>query len=139
MSARPARDLARIRFFVDEDLAGVGLGLMRLRPDVVTGSHDPVTEVIPRKDEEWIPAVPERGWVAITNDRHIRTQFYERATGTTNLDSHRGCHQSLRGDPGPSSVSPRSARSCCANAGGCYAARLRTALRWSSLNSCHNR
>ncbi|WP_425466459.1 hypothetical protein [Prauserella muralis] len=52
---------------------------MRLRKDVVTGSHKPVADLIPRKDEEWIPAVARYGWVAITNDRHIRTRFYEAA------------------------------------------------------------
>lgn len=70
-------DLDKVRFFVDEDLAGLGLGLMRLRKDVVTGSHKPVAGLIPPRDEDWIRAVADRGWVAITNDRHIRTRHYE--------------------------------------------------------------
>jgi len=73
----PARgnvDLARVRFYVDEDLAGLGLGLMRLRPgDLVVASHPPIDELVPRDDLDWIPAVAARGWVAITNDKHIRT------------------------------------------------------------------
>jgi hypothetical protein len=40
-------DLAEVRFFVDEDLSGVGLGLMRLRNDVVVGGHEPVREFVP--------------------------------------------------------------------------------------------
>lgn len=81
-------DLDEVRFFVDEDLAGVGLGLMRLRDDVVTGSHAPIKELIPRRDEEWIPAVAQRGWVVITADRHIRTRFYEASAA---LDSRLRC------------------------------------------------
>lgn len=72
----PIPDLDEVRFFVDEDLAGVGLGLMQLRNDVVTGSHEPVL-FIPRRDEQWIPEVAKRGWVVITADRHIRTRHYE--------------------------------------------------------------
>lgn len=70
-------DLHKVRYFVDEDLAGVGLGVMRLRNDVVVGGHEPVRELVPRKDEDWIPVVAARGWVAITNDRHIRTRPHE--------------------------------------------------------------
>jgi hypothetical protein len=70
-------DLARVRFFVDEDLAGVGLAMMRLRNDVVVGSHDPVKDFVPHKDRDWIPVVAARGWVTITNDRRIRTRFDE--------------------------------------------------------------
>ncbi|MFD2419125.1 PIN-like domain-containing protein [Amycolatopsis pigmentata] len=62
---------------MDEDLAGVGRGLMHLRNDVVIGSLDPVSDLVPRKDEERIPEVAKRGWVAITADRHIRTRFDE--------------------------------------------------------------
>jgi hypothetical protein len=77
-------DLDKVRFFVDEDLAGVGLGLMRLRNDVVTGSHEPVKDLIPRKDAEWIPEVAQRGWVVITADRHIRTRCFEASAALTN-------------------------------------------------------
>jgi hypothetical protein len=84
----PLPELSKVRFFVDEDLAGVGLGLMRLRKDVVTGSHEPVKELISRKDETWIPQVAQRGWVVITNDRHIRTRFFE---ASATLDNHLRC------------------------------------------------
>jgi len=66
-------DLARVRFYVDEDLAGLGLGLMRLGSDLVVASHPPIDGIVPRDDLDWIPAVAARGWIAITNDRHIRT------------------------------------------------------------------
>lgn len=71
----PALD--EVRFFVDEDLSGIGLALMGLRKDVVVGSHDPIAELVPRDDTDWIPVVARYGWVAITNDRHIRTRYFE--------------------------------------------------------------
>ncbi|MQA15916.1 MAG: hypothetical protein GEV09_17720 [Pseudonocardiaceae bacterium] len=62
-----------MRFYVDEDLAGVGLGLMALRSDLVVASHPPIAH-LPRDDLDWIPEVTRRGWVVITNDKHIRTR-----------------------------------------------------------------
>jgi len=60
-------------FFVDEDLSGLGIALMRLRRDVIVGRRAPAIEVAPKDDPDWIPIVAARGWVVITNDRHIRT------------------------------------------------------------------
>jgi hypothetical protein len=77
MSHEPEPDLDAVRFFVDEDLTGVGLGLMRLRNDVVVGGRPPIHELVPRKDPAWIPVVAGRGWVTITCDRRIRTRFHE--------------------------------------------------------------
>ena len=68
-----AIDVARVRFYVDEQLAGLGLGLMALRSDLVVASHPPIAD-LPRDDPEWIPEVAARGWVVITNDKHIRTR-----------------------------------------------------------------
>ncbi|MCA1709422.1 MAG: hypothetical protein LC808_41540 [Actinobacteria bacterium] len=62
------------RFFVDEDLSGFGIALMRLRRDVIVGRRAPAVEVVPKDDPDWIPVVAARGWVVITNDRHIRTR-----------------------------------------------------------------
>lgn len=70
-------DPDKVRFFVDEDLAGVGLSLMAARNDVVVGSHDPVKDMVPRKDKDWLPVVALYGWVVITNDRKIRTRPHE--------------------------------------------------------------
>jgi PIN like domain len=71
---RPAAvDLARVRFSVDEQLAGLGLGLMALRSDIVVASHPPIAD-FPRDDPDWIPQVAAHGWVVITNDKHIRTR-----------------------------------------------------------------
>jgi hypothetical protein len=65
-----------VRFFVDENLAGLGLTLGRVRPspDVVVASHPPIADLVPRDDPDWIPDVAGRGWVVITNDRRIRTR-----------------------------------------------------------------
>jgi hypothetical protein len=68
---RPATvDLAQVRFYVDEQLAGLGLGLMALRPDVAVASHPPIAD-FPRDDPDWIPEVAAQGWVVITNDKHM--------------------------------------------------------------------
>lgn len=76
---RPRRttELNSVRFFVDEDLAGVGLVLEQLRHDVAIGGRPPIDELVPRMDADWIPVVAKRGWIVITNDRHIRTRPYE--------------------------------------------------------------
>jgi PIN like domain len=66
--------LDEARFFVDEDLSGFGIALMRLRRDVIVGRHAPAIEVVPKDDPDWIPMVAARGWVVITNDRRIRTR-----------------------------------------------------------------
>lgn len=62
------------RFFVDEDLSGLGLALMRLRRDVVLGGRPPASLVFPKDDPDWIPVVAQLGLIVITNDRHIRTR-----------------------------------------------------------------
>ncbi len=59
------------RFFVDEDLSGLGIALMRLRRDVIVGRRAPAIGVVPKDDPDWIPIVAARGWVVITNDRHM--------------------------------------------------------------------
>lgn len=69
-------DLRKVRFFVDENFAGVGHGLMHLRDDVVVATHPEVDDV-PRLDSDWIPVVAARGWVIITNDKRIRTRPHE--------------------------------------------------------------
>lgn len=70
-------DLAAVRFFIDEDLIAVGRGLMELRDDVATARQEPIRNLVPALDPDWIPIIADRGWVAITNDKHIRTRFDE--------------------------------------------------------------
>ncbi len=74
MSPPSPSSLDEARFFVDENLSGLGIALMRLRRDVIVGRHAPAIEVVPKDDPDWIPIVAARGWVVITNDRHIRTR-----------------------------------------------------------------
>lgn len=69
--------LGDVQFFVDEDLSGLGLALMRLRKDVALARCSPVDDIVPKDDPDWIPIVADRGWVVITNDRHIRTRPVE--------------------------------------------------------------
>lgn len=63
-----------VRFFVDEDLSGLGLALIRLRRDVVLGGRPPADSIFPPNDPDWIPVVADLGLVVITNDRRIRTR-----------------------------------------------------------------
>ncbi|MGH3824614.1 MAG: hypothetical protein ACRDRA_17540 [Pseudonocardiaceae bacterium] len=42
------RPLEQIRFYVDEDILGVGYALMWARPDAVTCGIEPVAEELPR-------------------------------------------------------------------------------------------
>ena len=74
-----AFDLSQVRFYVDENLAGLGLTLRKVRPfrDLVVGSHPPVQHLVPKDDPDWIPDVAGRDWVVVTNDKHIRTRPFE--------------------------------------------------------------
>lgn len=74
MTGQRLPSLDKARFFVDEDLSGLGIALMRLRSDVIVGRRAPAIEVVPKDDPDRIPVVAARGWVVITNDRHIRTR-----------------------------------------------------------------
>jgi hypothetical protein len=74
-----SRPIEQVRFYVDEDILGVGYALMWLRPDAVTCGIAPVAEELPRGilDIDWIPKVASRGWVAITKNHKIRTNPVE--------------------------------------------------------------
>ncbi|WP_167101372.1 hypothetical protein [Amycolatopsis granulosa] len=69
-------ELERIRFVVDENLLRLGRALVQLREDVGCFGLKPLDEAFPvgRLDPEWIPAVGIRGWVVITDDKHLRTR-----------------------------------------------------------------
>lgn len=73
------RPLNSIRFYVDEDILGIGYAAMWLRPDVITCGVGQVAADLPRQipDVDWIPRVTARGWVAITGNRRIRTNPVE--------------------------------------------------------------
>jgi hypothetical protein len=75
------RPLEQIRFYVDEDILGVGYSLMWARPDAVTCGIEPVAEELPRGvlDIDWIPGVAAHGWVAITKNHKIRPNLSRRA------------------------------------------------------------
>ena len=67
------------RFFADESVLGLGMGLARLRPDVLHPGHPLIPEV-PKGalDEDWIPLVAGRGLIAIGRDKRVRTRPAER-------------------------------------------------------------
>lgn len=53
------RPVEGIRFYVDEDILGIGYALMWLRADVITCGVEPVADELPRQiqDIDWIPRV----------------------------------------------------------------------------------
>src|SRR5579875_486502 len=69
----------KIQFVVDENLLRFGKALSQLRDDVCRVGQPPVVELLPAGigDDEWIPIVGGRGWVAITNDKRLRTRPVE--------------------------------------------------------------
>jgi hypothetical protein len=68
-----------IRYYVDEDMLGLGHAMMWARTDTVTCGHPLVEAEIPREtpDEDWIRIVARHGWVSITGNRKIRTNPIE--------------------------------------------------------------
>lgn len=68
-------DPDRLRFLVDETSLGLGKVLAIARQDVIHTGHRLIPEV-PRGalDDEWMPAVAERGLAVITRDKKIRTK-----------------------------------------------------------------
>jgi hypothetical protein len=63
-------------YVVDENLLSLGNGMVAVRRDTARFSRPPIEELLPRgiDDVDWIPIVGDRGWVMITNDRHLRTR-----------------------------------------------------------------
>lgn len=66
-------------YVVDENLLRLGAGMVAVRKDTARFSRAPVDELLPQGilDTEWIPIVGDRGWVVITNDKHLRTRPVE--------------------------------------------------------------
>ncbi len=63
------------RWFADESVLGFGRLLARQRADVVFPGHPDLPNVaLGATDEEWMPVVAARGWVAFHRDRRIRTR-----------------------------------------------------------------
>jgi len=60
------------RWFVDEDLLGLGMTLERAGLDIVYPGHRSFLD-IPRRtpDEDWIKVAGENGWPVFTHDKRI--------------------------------------------------------------------
>lgn len=73
------RDPDSVRFYVDEDILGIGYGMMWLRPDVTTCGQSPFAAQLPRgiHDVDWIPMTSALGLVAVTANSKIRTNPVE--------------------------------------------------------------
>lgn len=69
------RPLDGVRFYVDEDVLGLGLALAWSRQDTVVCGIEPLPDDLARgtPDPTWIPVVAARGWIAITGNARIRT------------------------------------------------------------------
>lgn len=90
-STPPKRRPARVRYYFDADVLGLGLAkiVAAIRPDV-TYPGDPGGEVRKRfrpacpitdpatEDLEWIPIVAREGWSIISRDQHIGVHPAER-------------------------------------------------------------
>ncbi|MGH3907611.1 MAG: hypothetical protein ACRDTE_26050 [Pseudonocardiaceae bacterium] len=72
-------EFANLRFVVDENTLAVGKVMQQLRDDVAYVGDPLISDLIPLRasDHHWIPVVAEHAWVAITNDHHLRTRYYE--------------------------------------------------------------
>lgn len=72
-------ELGQVRFVVDENTLAVGKVMQMLRDDVAYVGDPLISDLIPlrSRDRHWIPIAAEHGWVAITNDHHMRTRYYE--------------------------------------------------------------
>lgn len=68
-----------MRFVVDENTLAVGKVMQQLRDDVAYVGDPLISDLIPCRslDKHWIPVAAAHGWVAITNDHHMRTRHYE--------------------------------------------------------------
>lgn len=67
------------RFFIDENLLGIGRLLAKVRDDVVYPGHPELAEIPLRTpDLDWLPIIGERGWPVIMRDKRIRTRRPER-------------------------------------------------------------
>jgi hypothetical protein len=73
---------AKVRFYIDADVLGLGKILVQLRSDVTYPGdpggvlhkrrRDPCPVTSPRApDQEWIAEVARHGWLAITRDSNI--------------------------------------------------------------------
>jgi PIN like domain len=72
-------DPARLRFFCDESVLGLGKALERARSDVIHPGHRLLPEVpTGTLDPDWMPIIAARGLVVIDRDRRIRTKLAER-------------------------------------------------------------
>lgn len=71
--------LEDVVYVVDENLLRLGKGIMAIRRDTARFTEPPLDELLPQgmDDPDWIPAVGDRGWVVITNDRRLRTRPVE--------------------------------------------------------------
>jgi len=68
-----------LRFFVDENVIGLGRSLAMAREDVVTPGHPLIPEVpLGAIDPDWIPRVAQRDLVVLTRDRRMRYKPGER-------------------------------------------------------------
>lgn len=68
-------DPARLPFFVDESLLGLGKILAIARPDVVHTGHPLIPQVpLGALDTDWMPLVARRRLAVIARDKRIRTK-----------------------------------------------------------------
>ncbi|MDX1887845.1 hypothetical protein [Mycolicibacterium sp. 120270] len=72
-------EVDNVTYVVDENLLRLGAGLVAVRKDTARFGRAPIDDILPLGilDTDWIPIVGRRGWIVITNDRHLRTRPVE--------------------------------------------------------------
>lgn len=70
-----AADREQLRFYVDESAVGLGKAMAAARRDTIHVGHRLIPECpYGVLDPDWIPAVAQRGLIAIGRDKRIRTK-----------------------------------------------------------------
>lgn len=67
------------RYFIDENMLGVGYALDAVRADIAYPGHRDCNDIARgTKDHIWLPRVGQRGWAVIMRDKRIRSRPGER-------------------------------------------------------------
>ena len=92
-------EVDNVTYVVDENLLRLGAGLVAVRKDTARFGRAPIDDILPLGilDTDWIPIVGRRGWIVITNDRHLRTPSWRSLTSSKSCTCTARSAGSLRG------------------------------------------
>lgn len=100
-------EVDNVTYVVDENLLRLGAGLVAVRKDTARFGRAPIDDILPLGilDTDWIPIVGRRGWIVITNDRHLRTRPVEAELAIQGRGKSRSTSSTC-----PAAISPSSFR-----------------------------